>query len=161
MMAGERVCCEAFLFAYASLLFFTWPPLVCASEEKKYRCVPEVKYECDLERCERMSSDFQHAESFSYNPETGELSACLWTNCYAARAMAVLNENSSSVTAIGKLEPKIHGGNDPIVVSLTIDKNIGPGEGHNPRFTAAWGYRSNGLTLDFGECIRQRDDQGG
>lgn len=161
MRADERVCCEAFLFACASLLFITWPPLVFAAEEKKYRCVPEVKYECSRDRCERVSSDFQHAESFSYNPETGELSACLWTNCYAAPVAAVLNENSSSITAIGKLEPKIHGGNDPVVVSLTIGRNIASGEGRNPRFTAAWGYRGEGLTLDFGECVLQRDDQSG
>ena len=56
---------------------------------------------------------------------------------------------------------RVVGRDSPAVVSLTIDKNIGPGEGHNPRFTAAWDYRSNGLTLDFGECIRQQDDQGG
>ena len=160
MTAGERVCCEVFLSAYASLLFVTWPPLAFASEEKEYRCVPEVKYECGLDRCERMGSDFQHAESFSYNPETGVLSACLWTNCYATRATAVLSENSSSITAIGKLEPRIHGGNDPVVISLTIDNNM-DGSGRNPRFTAAWGYRSNGLTLDFGECILQQDDQSG
>lgn len=157
MMAGERDGCEAVLFAYASLLFIMMPPRALGSGEKEYRCLPQVKYECGLERCERMTSDFQHAESFSYNPATGEISACLWTNCYAARA-AVLNEGSNAITAIGELEPIAHAGNAPIVVSLTIDRNKTGVNEDNPRFTATWGYRSKGLTLDFGECVLQRGD---
>jgi hypothetical protein len=48
------------------------------------------------------------------------------------------------VTAIGKLSPSAHPGNEPITVSITIDEK--------GNFTSIWGYDSEGLTFDMGKC---------
>jgi hypothetical protein len=136
-----------------------------AREYKEYRCTPDTQYECAGSRCEKVNDGFQHAESFIYNTKTGVLSACLWTNCYAAKA-AVFEDAAlgtpATITAVGKLEPAAHPGNAPIIVSLTIHS----GDNSDNRsitdekavgFTAVWGYGSKGLTLDTGECALEID----
>jgi len=126
-------------------------------EYREYRCTPDIKYECTIDQCEKITSDFQQAESFAYNAKTNELSACLWTNCYAARATVFKDAASGTVTAIGRLMPSAHPGNEPIIVSLTID-TTDPGHTGDTttkksgNFTAVWGYGSKGLTFDMGRC---------
>ena len=127
--------------------------IAAGQENREYDCRPDIKYECTVDQCEKMVSDFQHAEWFAYSTTTGELSACLWTNCYAAKATVFIDPASGNLTAIGKLIPTAHPGNEPIIVSLTI------GNGNNDdtgNFTAVWGYRNEGLTFDMGKCALRK-----
>ena len=80
-------------------------------EYNEYRCKPDIKYECTMDQCEKITRDFQHAESFAYNAKTSELSACLWTNCYAASAAVFEDTVSGTATAIGRVTPNAHPGN--------------------------------------------------
>ncbi|MBA4141747.1 MAG: hypothetical protein H0X43_01825 [Nitrosospira sp.] len=133
-------------------------PAAGFSHEYKYReydCRPDIKYECTAVQCEKISSGFQHAESFTYNTRNGEISACLWTNCYAASATVFKDEAAGTLTAIGELMPHAHPGNKPIIVSLTI-KTAEPADIADKKdgnFTAVWGYRNDGLTFDMGKCV--------
>jgi hypothetical protein len=56
--------------------------------------------------------------------------------------------------------PVAHPGNEPIIVSLTIKASNKakpvPVEGEAARFTAVWGYGSEGLALEMGQCIMVR-----
>jgi hypothetical protein len=141
--------------AFAFLLALLFPVMGFTQQSGEYKCTPAVKYECSTDQCERVTSDFQHAESFSYNPITRMISACLWTNCYKGGATVFKDKPSRSLTAIAKLMPSAHPGNKPIIISLTIDtssKNIKSGSG----FTAIWGYGSDWLTFDMGKCVRRK-----
>ena len=102
-----------------------------------------------------MNNGFQHAELFAYGPEKRELSACLWTNCYAGSATVFTDAASRTFTAIGRLEPTAHPGNEPVIVTLTIEtpRKGELAEGDATRFTAVWGYGSEGLALDMGRCV--------
>ncbi len=131
-----------------------------AQESREYRCTPDIKYECTRDRCEKITSDFQQAESFAYDVETSQLSACLWTNCYAARATVLKDIASGTITAIGRLMPSAHPGNEPIIVSLTIGtaerRHNGDATAKKTAdFTAIWGYGGKGLTFDMGRCSVQ------
>lgn len=129
-----------------------------AQEYREYHCAPDTQYECISNRCEKISGGFQHAESFAYNIKTGELSACLWTNCYAATAAAVSDAAAGTLTATGKLIPAAHPGNEPVIVSLTIRSNSHHATTNKEAgdFTAVWGYGGKGLTLDMGKCALRR-----
>ena len=86
-----------------------------------------------------------------------KLSACLWTNCYAASATVFEDTSTGTITAIGRLTPSAHPGNEPIIVSLTIDTNdAGPISDtlakKTGNFTAIWGYGGKGLVVDMGRC---------
>ena len=121
---------------------------------REYHCAPDTQYECIRGRCERVIDGFQVAESLVYNTENGKLSACLWTNCYSAKAAVLKDAATGTLTAIGKLEPSSHPGNEPVIVSLTIrsnDNSDATGQ-KTGDFTAVWGYGSTGLTLDTGKC---------
>jgi len=136
-----------------------------AGAHREYRCTPEVKHECSMERCEKTAHGFQDVESFIYDTRTGKISACLWTNCYAGAATLFKDAVSGTTTAIARLKPAAHPGNEPITVSLTVDDagmegrggakedESGKGDkGSESRFTAVWGYGSNRLTFDMGRC---------
>lgn len=147
------------LFAFVVLLTLLSPEMSFAKEYREYRCAPDTQYECAGGSCQKVTDGFQHAESFTFNGKTGVLSACLWTNCYAARA-AVLGgtaPGTGTITAIGKLMPSAHPGNEPIIVSLTIhaSDNSDAMDKKALNFTAVWGYGSKGLILDMGECALQ------
>ncbi|MEO8991496.1 MAG: hypothetical protein ABI284_08400 [Nitrosospira sp.] len=139
-------------FALLSMLSSS-PAIATGQENREYDCRPDIKYECTVDQCEKITSDFQHAEWFAYSTATGELSACLWTNCYAAKATVFRDTASGDLTAMGRLIPTAHPGNEPIIVSLTIatgnDDDIGS-------FTAVWGYRNEGLTFDIGKCALRK-----
>ena len=142
----------AIAFSFAILFF---PDAAFARKPREYRCVPDVKYECSPDQCEKLTEGFQAAEYFGYRPSTGKLSACLWTNCYAGMATVLKNSADRSLTAIGRLAPTAHPGNKPIIVSLTIEtsgNNIKDGGS----FTAIWGYGSEWLTFDMGKCKPRR-----
>lgn len=165
---GER-CWRLAALAASALPFTLLPTLLLGpttgfTQERKeykengeYRCMPNIKYECTMDQCEKTTRDFQQAELFVYNTKTNELSACLWTNCYAASATVFADTVAGTVTAIGRLTPSAHPGNEPIIVSLTIDINDA---GHTRdtqakktgNFTAVWGYGSKGLVFDMGRC---------
>jgi hypothetical protein len=139
---------------------------VAAEEHREYRCTPEVKYECGMAGCEKTGREFLDAESFTYNAQSGEISACLWTNCYAGAAMLFRDASSGTITAIARLQPAAHPGNEPVTVSLTLNDNGIEGgggagekdkrekgkEGEESPFTAVWGYGSDRLTFDMGLC---------
>ena len=129
------------------------------SEILEYRCSPDIKHECTTSGCETISSDsgFQQAESFVYNPETGELSACLWTNCYAGSATVFAATNMDTFTVVGRLLP-VRAGNEPVIVTLTIKTPLEtqPQGNEEAGFTAAWGYGGEGLALDMGKCVLSR-----
>ena len=126
------------------------PAITFAEEDQEYDCKPDIKYECTANQCEKITSDFQHAESFAYSTETREISACVWTNCYAGKATVFMDAASGSLTVIGRLIPSAHPGNKPIIVSLTMEAS----GNHDARnFTAIWGYRGDGLTFDMGKCV--------
>jgi hypothetical protein len=144
----------AFAFLLALSLF---PAIGFARQSREYKCTPIVKYECSADQCERVTSDFQHAESFSYKPATGTISACLWTNCYKGSAAVFKDTSSRSLTAVGKLMPSAHPGNKPIIISLTIETS-GNRIKNGGHFTAIWGYGSDWLTFDMGKCERQKPD---
>jgi hypothetical protein len=147
-----------------------------AEEHREYRCTPQVKYECSMDGCEKAGREFQDAESFVYSTRSGEISACLWTNCYAGAATLFTDASSGTITAIARLIPAAHRGNDPITVSLTVNDTSMKGggaatkkdgsdkskdgydgyEGDESPFTAVWGYRSNRLTIDIGGCALRR-----
>ncbi|MEP7371626.1 MAG: hypothetical protein ABI659_05295, partial [Nitrosospira sp.] len=108
-------------FVFVLLFVWLWSPAIgFAQEHREYYCTPDTQYECASGRCEKISGGFQHAESFAYNMKTSELSACLWTNCYAATAAVLKNAAVGTLTATGKLKPAAHPGNEPVIVSLTI-----------------------------------------
>ena len=157
------------LAAGASLILFLLSPLRlamgarAAEGHQEYRCTPDVKYECSMERCEKTTHGFQGVESFIYDARTRKISACLWTNCYSGAATLFKDAASGTTTAIARLKPAAHPGNEPLIVSLTLD-DAGPagrgdaakkdethkmGESH---FTAVWGYGSKRLTFDMGRC---------
>ena len=102
-------------------------------------------------------SGFQQAESFVYNPETGELSACLWTNCYAGGATVFAGTAADTFTAVGRLLPA-RPGNEPVIVTLTIKTPLKaePATEEDASFIAAWGYGGEGLALDLGKCVLSR-----
>jgi hypothetical protein len=129
------------------------------SEILEYRCSPDIKHECTASGCETISSDsgFQQAESFVYNQETGELSACLWTNCYLGSATVFAATNTDTFTVIGRLLP-VRPGNQPVIVTLTIKTPLKtePQRDEEAGFTAAWGYGGEGLALDMGKCVLSR-----
>ncbi|SDA28956.1 hypothetical protein SAMN05216315_14022 [Nitrosospira sp. Nsp18] len=144
--------CGSALLSLLSMLSSS-PVIAAGQENREYDCRPDIKYECTIDQCEKIVSDFQHAEWFAYSTATGELSACLWTNCYAAKATVFRDPASGNLTAIGKLIPTAHPGNEPIIVSLTIDS----GNNDDTRnFTAVWGYRNEGLTFDMGKCALRK-----
>jgi len=133
-----------------------------ASMILEYRCTPDIKHECTAAGCETMSSDsgFQQAESFVYNPETGELSTCLWTNCYAGSATVFADtptDTFTAFTAVGRLLP-VRPGNQPVIVTLTIKTppKAEPADDEDATFTAAWGYGGEGLALEMGKCVLSR-----
>ena len=113
--------------------------------------------------CETISGDsgFQQAESFVYSPETGQLSACLWTNCYAGSATVFVGTATDTFTAaftvVGQLLP-VPPGNEPVIVTLTIKTPLKAeqADDEHASFTAAWGYGGEGLALDIGECVLSR-----
>lgn len=125
--------------AFAVLVMLPW---VAAAET--FQCKPLVKYECAAEQCERVTQDFQHAESFGFDRKTRRLSACLWTSCYQGKATLLKGKAAGALTAVGKLEPDAPGGTEPLVFSLTIDSGN--------QFTAVWGYAGKSLTFDMGAC---------
>ena len=165
---GERCWRVAALAApalpFTLLLTLLLGPMSGLTQERKeykengeYRCTPNIKYECTLDQCEKTTRDFQQSELFAYNTKTNELSACLWTNCYAASATVFEDTSAGTVTAIGRLTPSAHPGNEPIIVSLTIDTNdAGPISDtlskKTGNFTAVWGYGGKGLVVDMGRC---------
>lgn len=134
-----------------------------ASAILEYRCTPDIKHECTAAGCETMSSDsgFQQAESFVYNAETGQLSACLWTNCYGGSATVFAGTATDAFTAaftvVGRLLP-VRPGNEPVIVTLTIKTppKAEQADDEHVSFTAAWGYGGEGLALDIGECVLSR-----
>jgi hypothetical protein len=116
--------------------------------------------------CEKTGRELLDAETFTYNTRSGEISACLWTNCYAGAAMLFRDASSGTITAIARLQPAAHPGNEPITVSLTLNDNGMEGrnaaterdkaEGREESpFTAVWGYGSDRLTFDMGQCALQ------
>ena len=78
------------------------------------------------------------------NGKGARLSACFWTNCYEGKASVLMGKRTGSLTAIGKLLPSTHHGNEPVIVSLTVDPK--------GKFTAVWGYGGESLTFDMGSC---------
>ena len=130
-----------------------------ASVILEYRCTPDIKHECTAAGCETMGSDsgFQQAESFVYNPERGELCACLWTNCYAGGATVFAGTAADTFTAVGRLLPA-RPGNEPVIVTLTIKTPLKaePATEEDASFIAAWGYGGEGLALDLGKCVLSR-----
>jgi hypothetical protein len=130
-----------------------------ASVILEYRCTPDIKHECTAAGCETMSSDsgFQQAESFVYSPETGQLSACLWTNCYAGSATVFAGTATDTFTVVGQLLP-VRPGNEPVIVTLTIKTPLKAeqADDEHASFTAAWGYGGEGLAVDIGECVLSR-----
>lgn len=146
-------------FAFVVLLTLLSPEMSFAKEYRVYRCAPDTQYECAGGSCQKVTDGFQHAESFTFNRKTGVLSACLWTNCYVARAAVPggTAPGTGTITAVGKLMPTAHPGNEPIIVSLTIHagNHSDAAEQKTVNFTAVWGYGSKGLTLDMGECAPQ------
>src|SRR5690348_9147591 len=150
MVGGAKSLAFAFLLA-----LLLHPVLGFAEQSREYKCTPAVKYECSTDQCQRVTSDFQHAESFSYNRVTRKISTCLWTHCYKGMATVFTDKRSRSLTAVGKLMPSTHPRNKPIIISLTIDtrsKNIKGGNG----FTAVWDYGGDWLTFDMGKCVRRK-----
>lgn len=138
-------------------MLLSGPAAVFAGNDKEYRSTPEVKYECARNQCKKTTDDFRQVESFGFNSKTGELSACLWTNRYAAGAAIFRDTASATFTAMGRLLPKVLPGNDPIIVSLTIDAgDTGPirdtMDMEMRSFTAIWGHGSKGLNLDMERC---------
>lgn len=125
-----------------------------SQEYREYHCTPDTQYECISGWCKKISDGFQYAESFIYNTKNSKLSACLWTNCYAATATAVKDAATGALIAIGKLKPATHPGNQPVIVSLTIrpNDNTDIAGKKTSGFTAVWGYGGKGLTLDTGKC---------
>ncbi|MBS1197376.1 MAG: hypothetical protein H6R18_1161 [Proteobacteria bacterium] len=116
---------------------------------REYHCVPEIKYECDKIQCKRITENFQHAESFTYNDKNAVFSACLWTNCYAGKAKVFRNKSAGTTLAIAKLKP-LNGvsGYMPIIASLTYDAA--------GNFNATWQYGSQSTTFDLGKCQIKR-----
>jgi hypothetical protein len=132
------------------LALLSGPAIGFAQEDGEYDCRPDIKYECTADQCEKITSDFQHAESFAYSTKTGEISACLWTNCYTDKGTVFRDTASGSLTVVGRLIPAAHPGNEPIIVSLTMETS----GSHDTRdFTAIWGYRGDRLTFDMGKCV--------
>jgi hypothetical protein len=159
------------LFSMVPLHMAAWAARAAGAAEahREYRCMPEVKYECGVEGCEKGGREFQDVESFTYNSRSGEISACLWTNCYAGIATLFRDASSGTITAIARLKPSAHQGNEPITLSLTVDDSSREGrsvaakkdesgekDGGEKReespFTAVWGYGSSRLTFDMGRC---------
>lgn len=132
-----------------------------ASGVSEYRCTPHIKHECSAAGCETMNNGFQHAESFVYRPKKRKLSACLWTNCYVGSATVFTDTVRGTFTAIGRLTPEAHPGNEPLIVTLTIRTGNTSNKAEAldedaVRFTAVWGYGSEGLALEMGQCSQYR-----
>jgi hypothetical protein len=136
------------------------PAMGSPSVISEYRCTPDIKHECTAVGCETMNNGFQRAESFAYRPIKRELAACLWTNCYAGSATVFADTATGTFTAIGRLTPAAHPGNEPIIVTLTIKTNTSNKakalDEEAVGFTAVWGYGSEGLTLEMGKCVMVR-----
>jgi hypothetical protein len=162
------------LAGWASPVLFPLFPLIlvhsiaaAAEAHREYRCTPEVKYECGMAGCEKTGREFLDVETFTYSTRSGEISACLWTNCYAGAATLFRDASSGTITAIARLQPAAHPGNEPVTVSLTLNDNgmegrnaaterdKGEGREESP-FTAVWGYGSDRLTFDMGRCAPER-----
>src|SRR5512133_3686761 len=121
-------------------------PIALAASQagaRVHRCRPTVKYECAEQRCLRVTAGFQHAESFAWDDETGQLSACLWSRCYQAVVKRPQPDASGSVSLSADLasEPA---GLPPVHLCLTLGKD--------GKFTAVWEQRSDGLVFDVGAC---------
>lgn len=129
----------------AVLVALVTPAFATAQPGKILHCSPAVQYVCDRESCGRSTEGFQHAESFTYDPGSRVLSACLWTNCYSAKARRFESAAGKETTIVGLLpaegRPKHY---PPVLVSLTIDANR--------NFVAVWQYTGQGLTFDQGRC---------
>lgn len=141
--------------AFVPLFALLLSPARGSSEEyREYYCIPDTQHECARGQCKKITDGFQHAESFAYNTKTSELSACLWTNCYAATVAILKNAVAGTIMATGKLKPTAHPGSEPVIVSLTIqshdDRDITGKKAGD--FNAVWGYGDKGLTLDMGKC---------
>jgi hypothetical protein len=163
----RRLSRRAFLILFPLFPSILMPPAAAAAEAyREYRCTPEVKYECGMAGCEKTGRESLDAESFTYSTQSGEISACLWTNCYAGAATLFRDASSGTITAIARLKPIAHPGNEPITVSLTINdagmegrsaagekdkREKGEGREESP-FTAVWGYGGDRLTFDMGHC---------
>lgn len=128
-----------------SVIFTAIAPVHCVAQE--YKCTPNVKYECTAERCDSISSEFAHAESFSYDLKTRIFTACLWTNCYSGRPIVLIDKKLSAFTLSGRLRPA-HSGNDPMTVTMTVVSNT--------KFIATWDLNGDSLTIDMGTCVRVR-----
>jgi hypothetical protein len=104
-------------------------------------CRPEIKYECRLQACERITEDFKHAEYFILDTAGKTLMACLWTACFVGQATVFQQE--SGLTAIGSL---LRDGSDTEkrLISISMDDDR--------RFTAIWNHGSESTTLDMGIC---------
>jgi hypothetical protein len=109
-----------------------------------YRCVPSVQYACSAEHCVRTTEGFQHAESFSFDPDRGVLGACLWTSCFEGTAQVFRGGDDGSFTVIAALKADGDMATSPRVLSLTVDDKR--------RFVAVWQYEGTGLTFDQGVC---------
>jgi len=153
---GEYRCWLEDVLATSALLALLLAPEVGFAQENRghmeYHCTPDIKYECTVDQCKKITSGFQQAESFAYNTKTDELSACPWTNCYAAKAIVFKDTTFGTFTAVGRLMPSAHPGNEPIVVSLTIDvADTGAasdaGTKRTSGFTAVWGYGKQGTSF--------------
>lgn len=110
------------------------------------QCRPLSQVTCGEAECTRQTEGFQHAESFSFDPASQMLGACLWTRCYSAKAQVFrATPKSAEVTAMAVLVPENRADqHEPLVVSLTIDAAR--------RFVAVWQYRADGLVFDQGAC---------
>jgi hypothetical protein len=160
----RRLARRASLILFPLFPLILMPPAAAVAEEyREYRCTPEVKYECGMAGCEKTGRESLDAESFTYSIQSGEISACLWTNCYAGAATLFRDVASGTMTAIARLKPAAHPGNEPITVSLTMDDFGMEGRGavgekdkregrEESAFTAVWGYGSDRLTFDMGRC---------
>ena len=92
-----------------------------------------------------------------YNPETGELSACLWTNCYAGSATVFAATNMDTfVQSLGGCCPFVLETNLSLLPSRSkLPSRLSRRVMQEARF-AAWGYGGEGLALDMGKCVLSR-----
>ncbi len=127
------------------MFLLCWLPFAGVSSAEPVRCMAQVQYACDRERCDRTTEGFQHAQTFAYDTASGLLSACLWTNCYSAKSTVLPAHEGTETTFIGKLvaehQPDLY---PPLLVSLTVDKH--------GNFVAVWQYTGQGLTFVQGTC---------
>ena len=140
---GTRLAVRVFGAGRVALLAAV--PFAAASATP-YRCTPSVQYACTVERCDRTTEGFQHAESFSYDPKRRRLGACLWTSCYEGGGQVFDGGPGSSRTVVGSLTADNPAVTNPLVLSLTIDAQ--------DRFVAVWQYDGAGLSFDQGRCTQ-------